>query len=438
MKTIFFPHMTAGDPPQQKTSQGNEKKKEDENITQGDPPQEERSLRIKIEEELKNITEGDPPKQKRSQGNEKNTEDDNITQEELKMTLDFKRGEDYIEVLCGATNKNYGDYVGRLKINNEGQYFITCECCPECPLVNVTLEEFEKHALREGSGRWKRIIWVHCEDEDKVPLWKTPLIKYYTHQENVANRKDSAMRKQNFHRDEFLRCTRCGKERRADQTLRTTMMLQTTNARLVLFGLIKSDPPKQKRSQGNEKKTEDDNITQEITRREISKAKDLPGFMESLVKQMSVNLKRIHSLGIKKVAVGLLQPIGCLPVLNVISFRTNCIGLLNVISKDHNKMLLKAVQELNKEAADKSVFITLDLYNSFLSAIETRQKKRAEKSTLMNPLQPCCEGNNLEDSCGSVDDEGSKKYSLCENSKLSFFWDTLHPSQNGWFAVYTQ
>ena len=27
--------MTTGDPPQQKTSQGNEKKKEDENITQG-------------------------------------------------------------------------------------------------------------------------------------------------------------------------------------------------------------------------------------------------------------------------------------------------------------------------------------------------------------------------------------------------------------------
>ncbi|XP_028236894.1 protein ULTRAPETALA 2-like [Glycine soja] len=204
--------MTAGDPPQQKTSQGNEKKKEDENITQGDPP-----------------------KQKRSQGNEKKTEDDNISQgpskrrkqfrvgddgkilfdeEELKMILDFKRGEDYIEVLCGATNKKYGDYVGRLKINNEGQYFITCECCPECPLVNVTLEAFEKHALREGSGRWKRNIWIHCEDEDKVPLWKTPLIKYYTHQANVANRKDSAMRKQNFHRDEFLRCTRCGKERR--------------------------------------------------------------------------------------------------------------------------------------------------------------------------------------------------------------------------------
>ncbi|KAG5021204.1 hypothetical protein JHK87_017059 [Glycine soja] len=175
--------MTAGDPPQQKTSQGNEKKKEDENITQG-PSKRRKQFRV-----------GDDGKIL-------------FDEEELKMILDFKRGEDYIEVLCGATNKNYGDYVGRLKINNEGQYFITCECCPECPLV--TLEEFEKHALREGSGRWKRNIWVHCEDEDIVPLWKTPLIKYYTQQANVANRKDSAMRKQNFHRDEFLRCTTCG------------------------------------------------------------------------------------------------------------------------------------------------------------------------------------------------------------------------------------
>ncbi|KAL5147281.1 Protein ULTRAPETALA 1 [Glycine soja] len=179
---IFFPHMTTGDPPQQKTSQGNEKKNEDENITQaefyafkryfslleeelknitkGDPPQWERSRKISIKKKFKNIAQGDLPKQKRSQGNEKKTEDDNITQ------------------------------------------------------VNVTLEAFQKHALRERSGRWKRNIWVHFEDEDKVPLWKTPLIKYYTHQSNVVNRKDSAMRKQNIHRDEFLRCTKCGKERR--------------------------------------------------------------------------------------------------------------------------------------------------------------------------------------------------------------------------------
>ena len=86
--------------------------------------------------------------------------------------------------------------------------------CSQITSVSEFQEAFKKHALREGSGRWKTNIWVHCEDEDKVPLWKTPLIKYYAHQANMATRKNSAMRKQNFHRGEFLCCTRYGKERR--------------------------------------------------------------------------------------------------------------------------------------------------------------------------------------------------------------------------------
>ena len=72
-------------------------------------------------------------------------------EEELKMILGFNRGEDYIEVLCGTTNKVYGDYVGRLKINNNGEYFITCECCPGCPLgkfsTSISEAFFLSHAI---------------------------------------------------------------------------------------------------------------------------------------------------------------------------------------------------------------------------------------------------------------------------------------------------
>jgi phospholipase/lecithinase/hemolysin len=42
----------------------------------------------------------------------------------------------------------------------------------------------------------------------------------------------------------------------------------------------------------------------------------------------------------------------------------------------------------------------------------------------MNPLQPCCVGDLF---CGSV---------VCDKPELTFFWDGLHPSQNGWYAVY--
>ncbi|KAL5069146.1 hypothetical protein RYX36_020033 [Vicia faba] len=67
------------------------------------------------------------------------------------------------------------------------------------------------------------------------------------------------------------------------------------------------------------------------------------------------------------------------------------------------------------------------------------EKLRAgeENSTLMNPLKSCCEEEGLTNSCGSVDDNGENKYTLCENPELSFFWDNLHPSQNGWHAIYT-
>jgi len=60
-----------------------------------------------------------------------------------------------------------------------------------------------------------------------------------------------------------------------------------------------------------------------------------------------------------------------------------------------------------------------------------------ENSTLMNPLKACCVGDGLKNNCGSVDDKGEKKYSVCEKPELSFFWDGVHPSQNGWQAIYT-
>ncbi|XP_061374314.1 GDSL esterase/lipase At5g03610-like [Gastrolobium bilobum] len=169
----------------------------------------------------------------------------------------------------------------------------------------------------------------------------------------------------------------------------------------------------------------------------VLKKKDIThikAFTESLIEQTSINLKRIHSLGINKVAVGLLQPIGCLPALTVISFHETCLDILNLVSQTHNQMLLQNVLQLNHQMG-KSVFVTLDLYNSFLSTIATMKKKRAENSTLMNPLKQCCDGDSLKYSCGSVDDKGEKKYSVCGKPELSFFWDNVHPSQNGWDEV---
>ncbi|XP_058741514.1 GDSL esterase/lipase At5g03610-like [Vicia villosa] len=165
---------------------------------------------------------------------------------------------------------------------------------------------------------------------------------------------------------------------------------------------------------------------------------EIKSFTTSLINQLLINVKRIHNLGINKIAIGLLEPLGCMPPITQVTFHLSCVDLLNLVSENHNKVLLQNVLQLKQQLGKSVVLVTLDVYNAFLSTIATMQKNRKENSTLMNPLEMCCKGDSLENSCGRVDDKGKKKYSLCENPELSFFWDIVHPSQNGWNAVYKQ
>lgn len=53
------------------------------------------------------------------------------------------------------------------------------------------------------------------------------------------------------------------------------------------------------------------------------------------------------------------------------------------------------------------------------------------------PLTPCCVGTSNQYSCGDVDENGVKKYKICKKPESAFFWDLIHPTQQGWFAVYS-
>lgn len=51
-------------------------------------------------------------------------------------------------------------------------------------------------------------------------------------------------------------------------------------------------------------------------------------------------------------------------------------------------------------------------------------------------LRPCCQGVTKEYLCGNVEkDTGIMKYNVCGNVSDSFFWDMIHPSQQGWHTV---
>ncbi|CAJ2629475.1 unnamed protein product [Trifolium pratense] len=147
--------------------------------------------------------------------------------------------------------------------------------------------------------------------------------------------------------------------------------------------------------------------------------KDVGGLTTSMINQLSLNLRRIQSLGISKIAMELMAPMGCLPIVTELSSYEKCNDTVNMVAINHNQLLLQAVEQLKMEMGE-SIFFTLDLYNAFLSTIESMQKNHDG----MNPLQPCCVEGIF---C---------KSDVCDKPELTFFWDGLHPSQNGWYAVY--
>ncbi|CAA7029698.1 unnamed protein product [Microthlaspi erraticum] len=154
-------------------------------------------------------------------------------------------------------------------------------------------------------------------------------------------------------------------------------------------------------------------------------------FIPKVVKQTEVNLRRIHALGVKKIAIPNLQPLGCLPSFSSLKDPSSpkCIDEVNKVAIYHNTLLQKLVAKLNKETK-RSTFVTIDLFNAFLTII--KNKGVPGSTTFETPLTYCCKGG-----CGSVDKNGEKKYTVCDDPKSALFWDEIHPSQEGWKSVYS-
>ncbi|KAL0299057.1 UNVERIFIED_CONTAM: GDSL esterase/lipase [Sesamum radiatum] len=157
----------------------------------------------------------------------------------------------------------------------------------------------------------------------------------------------------------------------------------------------------------------------------------LPKLTRSVIKQLVLNVRRIKDFGIKKIAITGIEPLGCLPRNTASASYRNCNAAENNFSQSHNILLKQHIWALNYETA-APVFKYLDLYNAFISALKIDQNS---PGNLTDKLKPCCGGVEGED-CGLVDNNGVKKYVVCKNPSHSFYWDSIHPSDKGWRAVY--
>lgn len=106
---------------------------------------------------------------------------------------------------------------------------------------------------------------------------------------------------------------------------------------------------------------------------------DLRTFTRSVVKQLASDLYRIHGLGVPKIAVTGLEPLGCLPVISIFSSYRNCSDTINADARFHNRVLRHAVEELNKEARQPPVYLFLDLYGAFMSGLHRSKQQNGNE-----------------------------------------------------------
>lgn len=160
----------------------------------------------------------------------------------------------------------------------------------------------------------------------------------------------------------------------------------------------------------------------------------LRGFIGRVVNQLAVNVKRLHDLGAREIAVTTLQPLGCLPRMTILSSFQQCNVTQNMAVSFHNLLLNQAMTKLKNETTRDSSYVLLDLYSSFTTVLQNKGDFPGNLK-FETPLKPCCQGISAEYNCGSVNEKGEKMYTLCNNTRSAFFWDGVHPTQAGWHAV---
>lgn len=100
---------------------------------------------------------------------------------------------------------------------------------------------------------------------------------------------------------------------------------------------------------------------------------DLGNVTKSILSQLELNLRRIHGLGVQKIGITAMEPIGCLPKMTIASSYENCSESANSLSIFHNQMLHQIIEKLNNQTGRQPIFFIIDLYSAFMTALNMQQ-----------------------------------------------------------------
>jgi phospholipase/lecithinase/hemolysin len=162
----------------------------------------------------------------------------------------------------------------------------------------------------------------------------------------------------------------------------------------------------------------------------------ITAFVDKVTTEIQTVVARLQEIGVDKVIVNNLFPVGCAPSQTRPSNHTTCEEQGNQGASLHNKYL-------GDKLADKEGVLVLDISAAFTEIIGHHGDGRGELAHKFgHKLTPCCESVDPKGYCGQrAYDEYNEiysTYSVCDEPNGYFFWDDMNPTQAGWAAVMGQ
>ncbi|XP_042036071.1 GDSL esterase/lipase EXL1-like [Salvia splendens] len=149
---------------------------------------------------------------------------------------------------------------------------------------------------------------------------------------------------------------------------------------------------------------------------------DVPSYTDLLVSYASSFVQDLYRLGVRRIVVSSLPPVGCLPSQRTLrgGLERKCVDEYNEAAELFNRKLSAELVSLNDQLSDALIFF-IDIYTLPLDFIQNPQKYGFKVGD-----RGCCGSGTIEVTyiC--------KDMKTCENVGDYVFWDSFHPTERAY------
>ncbi|KAG9147488.1 hypothetical protein Leryth_007304 [Lithospermum erythrorhizon] len=147
----------------------------------------------------------------------------------------------------------------------------------------------------------------------------------------------------------------------------------------------------------------------------------LQPFISNLITTLTLQLKKLYSLGARKFVLIGVNPNGCTPIVKAMDpSQKGCIERVNQATLLFNYQLRKLADSIKLNDMPESYLVFFDSFKTLMDIINTPPSKGFEDTS-----SPCCEVQDKAEG-GILCKKGG---SICANRNSHVFFDGLHPTE---------